>query len=152
MEDNLLHLFIRYLCAPGIVLLVQPGADAESGCGSRRANELQDGFVVYEGLGGPVLTDEAEHAVFDGVPLGGAGRVVADFDVQTEAVAESDLELVLPQACAVTVASSTVSQDKQAVGIRVALGAELRPPGADRIHGELRRVTGGADADQAVIT
>ena len=77
---------------------------------------------------------------------------MADFDVQAEVIAENYLELILPQAGSVTVAPPAISQDKQVVGICILLGSELCPPGADRIDGELGRVTGGADGHKAVIT
>jgi len=151
-EVDLLHLFVRYLYALGVVLLAQPSTDAQTGCGACVADEVQDSFVVDERLGCPVVADAAEHAMLDGIPLGGAGRVVTDFDVQTEAVAESNLKLIFPQAGPISITSAAVSQDEEAIRIRILLGAELCPPGANRIHSELRRVAGGSDADQTVVT
>ena len=115
-------------------------------------NEVQNGVVVDERLSSPIVADRGEQAMFNGVPLRGAGRKVADFHMQTESVTKRDLELMFPQASSVAVAASAVSQDKQMVGIRVLPGSDLCPPGANRVHGELRRVTGGTHADEPVVT
>ena len=115
-------------------------------------NEVQNGVVVDERLSSPVIGDRGEQAMFDGIPLRGAGRKVADFHMQTEAVTKRDLELMFPQASPVAVTATAVSQDKQMVGIRILFGSDLCPPCADRVYGELRRVTGGADADETVVT
>jgi hypothetical protein len=42
--------------------------------------------VADERLGAPVLADEREEPVFDFVPLAGAGRQVADHDIEAKFV------------------------------------------------------------------
>lgn len=46
----------------------------------------------------PILADLTEQAMFDGVPFGSAGGVMADGDRETKAVADPRLELLLPKA------------------------------------------------------
>ena len=73
-EVDLLHLVVRYFDAFAILFLVEPCTDAQAGCGTRGSNEVQNGVVVEERLSGPVVADEGEHAVLDGIPLRGTGR------------------------------------------------------------------------------
>lgn len=80
-------------------------------------NEFQHGFVVVQGLSCPVVADEGKHSVFNGIPFGGAGRIMADLDMTPESVAKGDLELMFPQAGSVAVASTAISKDEQSIGV-----------------------------------
>jgi len=53
----------------------------------------------------PVQADVAEQTMLNGVPLGSPGGIVADHDLDTEAVGELFLELLLPQAEAAPLAA-----------------------------------------------
>jgi hypothetical protein len=121
-----LHLLIGYFDALGVVLPVEAGADAKACVGPCVANEVQNRIVVDERLSRPVFADRAKEAMFDGIPLRGAGRKVADLHMQTEVVTKRNLELMFPQSSSVAVAASAVSQDKQVVGMRILLGSDLK--------------------------
>ena len=60
------------------------GSDGETGSGRCSANEIESFVDIGEGLARPVSADLAEQAMFDGIPLGSAGRVVADGDFEAE--------------------------------------------------------------------
>src|SRR5262252_11221484 len=66
------------------------------GFGGRSRDQLDNHPIADKGLGTPVLADEGEQAVFDLVPLAGAGRQVADHDVEAEFVGQL-LQLAFPQ-------------------------------------------------------
>ena len=150
-EVDLLHLLIRYLGTLGVVLGVQTGTYAQAAAGVCGANVVQNGFVVSQGLGRPVLADEREHPVFDGVPLRGTRRVVGDAHAHAEAVAEGVLQLVLPETRAVSIASAAVGKDEQTMGARILSCAELGPPRTDGIDCELRGVAGRADRNKSLV-
>jgi hypothetical protein len=53
-----------------------------AGLGLVGGDELDDGAYIGEGSASPVQRDQAEEAMLDLVPFGGAERVVADGDGQ----------------------------------------------------------------------
>ena len=57
-----------------------------AGFGGGGRDQLDNHAITDEGLGAPILADEGEQPVLDFVPLAGAGRQVADRDVETELV------------------------------------------------------------------
>ena len=61
------------------------------------------------------------------------------------------LQFAFPQPHARAVAAATVSGDRQASGVRVALGTDAVPPGADRLHREGGGVMVDTDADPTGI-
>src|ERR1700730_12452503 len=80
------HVCIRYDNAAGILAGVEFAAHGEAGFGCGGRDQFDDDPVADERLGAPVLADEGEEPVFDFVPLAGAGRQVADHDVEAELV------------------------------------------------------------------
>ena len=61
--------------------VVAGGADGEAGLGGGPCEIAEHGLPGDKGMTGPGLADRAEQAVLDRVPLGAAGRVVADGDL-----------------------------------------------------------------------
>ena len=57
---------------------VEFAAYCEAGFGGGGRDQLDDHAMADEWLGAPVLADEGKEAVFDSVPLAGAGRQVVD--------------------------------------------------------------------------
>ena len=80
------HLGIRDDNAAGVLASVEFAAHGEAGFGGGRRDQFDDDPVADERLGAPVLADEREEPVFDFVPLAGAGRQVADHDIEAELV------------------------------------------------------------------
>ena len=62
------------------------GCDDEAGFCRGGADEIESFVDAGERLASPVSTDLAKQAVFDGIPLGSAGRVVADGDLEPSGV------------------------------------------------------------------
>ena len=88
--------------------------------------------------------------MLDFVPLGGAGREVADGDLQAGPGGQRG-QLGLPQPGAVPVGAAAVGADQQPGGVRVGGLAGLLPPGADRLHRERGGVVVGADVTHPVF-
>ena len=61
------------------------------------------------------------------------------------------LQLDLPQSRAVAVGAAAVGGDRQPGSVRVALGSEVLPPGADRVDRELGGVVVDADVDIPLV-
>jgi hypothetical protein len=106
------------------MVLVEKSTDFQTGGGFSGANELQHSFIVQYGLTGPVIADEGKHSVFNGISFGGAGRIMTDLDFKAEATAKGELQLMLPQACSVAIASAAICKDKQAIGIEEVVGGK----------------------------
>ena len=88
--------------------------------------------------------------MLDLVPLGGAGREVADGDLQSGLPREIG-DPGLPRPGAVAVGAAGVSGDQQPPGAGVAGPAGRVPPAADRLHRERGGVVVGAHAHPAGV-
>jgi hypothetical protein len=73
------------------------------------------------------MGDEREETMLDLVPFAGAGRQIANGDVNVEFGGES-LEFELPQAHAQAVDAAAVSGDHQSPGVEIALAPHGQPP------------------------
>ena len=82
--------------------------------------------------------------MFDFVPLAGAGRQVADHDVEAEFVSQL-LQLAFPQPYPQAVAAAAIGGDQQSGRLGIARPADGAPPLADAIDGEPGRVMVNAD-------
>jgi hypothetical protein len=95
--------------------LIQAGR----GCGG--ADKLQGLLITIQRLGCPVPADLAEQTVLDGIPFGGAGRVVRNGDAESQAVAQLPLDLLLPGATLRPIAAARIGQDQDVAGLWIAL-------------------------------
>lgn len=148
---DLSHLPVGNRDALGIFFCIQARTNTQTCAGARIAYEVEDRFVVLQRLGRPVFADKGEHTVFNEVPFRCAWRIMADRHLHAEAVAEGVLQLIFPQARATPIAAAAIGKDKDTIGVRIDPHAKLGPPSMNGIHGELRRVTGRAHADEAMI-
>jgi len=92
---------------PGRVLFsVLIGSHNQAGLGAGGANEFEHLFIAVQGLGSPVLGDFGEQAMLDGIPFGGAGRVMSDRDGEPEGIAQLGLDFDLPGPGSATIAAA----------------------------------------------
>jgi hypothetical protein len=68
---------------------VQAGSAMKALFRSRGANKLQDRFVAEQRAPSPVATDQAEHAVIDGVPFAGSGGKVGHDHYQAKFIGQA---------------------------------------------------------------
>ena len=106
--------------------------------------------MSVRGRPSPVHRDEAEQAVLDLVPLGGAGRVVADGDLEAGLGRELG-EVPFPGSEPVAVGAAGIGGDHQPGRVREPGLAERVPPAADRLDRELGGVGGVAHVDPAFV-
>ena len=71
------HFFVGDFFAFLVGCRVNFGSYSEPFCRGGVADEFNNNGEAFEGLAAPVLSDVAEHTVFDLVPLAGAGRQMA---------------------------------------------------------------------------
>ena len=83
------HLGVEHLDPRFVEFVDEIALHDETGFGFGGADEFEDFFDAGERFSRPVVTNLAEKAMFDGIPLGGAGWVVADSDSDTERVSKS---------------------------------------------------------------
>src|SRR5260370_21320347 len=138
------HVCVRYDNAAWVLAGVEFTAHREAGFGGSGRDQLDDHAIADEWLGAPVLADEGEEAVLDFVPLAGAGRQVADHDVEAELVGQL-LQFAFPQPHPRTVAAAAVGGDQPAGCPWVARMTDGLPPLADSVHLKSRRVLIHAD-------
>jgi hypothetical protein len=94
---------------------VEKSGDSQTCIGLGGSDELEDFIVAVERLTGPVLGDFGKETVFDGIPLGSAGWIVSDCDVEAEAIADLELKFCFPGESAIGVASPGVGEDEKFV-------------------------------------
>src|SRR3974390_921616 len=128
---------------------VQTRIDLQAGAGRGLADQVDDHREALQRPSAPVHADVAEQAVLDFVPLRGSRREVTDADRDPELIGEL-LQLDLPQTRAAGVATAAVGGDRQPRRVRVALFAEVLPPGADRCDRERARVVADTHAHVAL--
>src|SRR6266404_9059152 len=145
------HVGIRYDNAAGVLAGVEFAAHSEAGFGGRRQDQLDYDAIADERPGAPVLADKGEEAVLDFVPLAGAGRQVANHDIEAELVGQL-LQFTFPQPHPRAVAAAAPSLrwgrrggDEQPGGVGIACPTDGLPPLADAIHGKSGRVMVNAD-------
>jgi len=90
------HLGVGDDDAAGVLASIEFAAHCEAGFGGGGGDHLDDHPIADKGLGAPILADEGEEAVLNFVPLAGAGRQVADHDVDAEFVGQF-LKFAYPQ-------------------------------------------------------
>ena len=95
----------------GIPLGVAFGSDAKTGLGGGGGDQFDDGAVGHQWSAAPVHGDEAEHAMLDPVPFGGARRVVADRDRYLDLIRHL-LQVELPCAKSISVAPPGIGADE----------------------------------------
>ncbi len=145
------HLLIRYGQSMLIAFPTHGRLYIPPGVRTRATDAGQHRLQIPQRLGSPVDADRAEQAMFDRIPLGRPGWVVADRHCQSPAVGQLQLHLMLPQPAATTVAPSGIRHQQQLVCFRVRPPAGRSPPPGNRIRGERCRVGRQPEVDPAAI-
>src|SRR5712691_2759709 len=136
--------------ALGVFVLIQFGADGESGgsCGGR--DQLNNRLKAAQGLSAPIEGDEGKEAMFDLVPLAGPGRQMANSDGNTHRIREI-LQFYFPQTNPVAITAPTIGGNQKARGLGIALVSQGPPPASDRVDRETGSVVIGTHANPALV-
>src|SRR5207248_6221544 len=121
----------RWFDACRVATAIELSGDRQPGLSSGGANEVQNLLVAVEWFAGPVLGDFRKEAVFDGVPFGGARRVVGDRQSQAERIGQLRLEFGFPGAAAGAVTATGVTQNEKLPGAWIANRSLSAPPVRD---------------------
>ena len=90
--------------------------------------------------------------MFNRIPFGGAGGIMADRDFQFVLLTEIVPEMIQPCCIGRTVAATIVGKKENAPSTGITLRAILFPPSAERVHGEGGCVMAEAEIDSAFVT
>lgn len=115
-----------------------------------RVDQVHDRLMRDQRLATPILGDEREEAMFDLVPLAGAGRQVTGGDRRPDVIGER-LHIELPEAQPIAVASAAIGRDEERSRGRIPPPPHLPPPGAQALHRELGRVMAHADTHPRLV-
>ena len=83
-----------FLCL--VLVLIQYRFDLQPRLGRGVSDKFEHHLVGNERASSPVNIDEGKHLMLNGVPLAGAGRIVADMDGQLCCVSKL-LQAILPE-------------------------------------------------------
>lgn len=111
---------------------------------------LEHRFQTLQRLPGPIVADQVEHPMFDGVPLGSTSRIVCDHNRQPKLVSKA-LQARLPHQAPIAIRPATVGFDQQMSAVRINLAADSHPPAANRGDGKLWRVVRETNDDLSFI-
>ena len=134
----------------GIAVFIQFAADRQAGFGRCGGNEFNDREAADEWLAAPGLSDVAEHAMLDLVPLRCSRWVVAYLQYQPGLVGQF-LQFELPQPHSRSVRTTAVSGDQQSVRLLVARTANDLIPTPYRVYRESRGIMVDPDAHPAGV-
>ena len=133
------------------MVAVQVSGDGKSCFRGSGPDEVQDFLITKEWLTGPVFGDFREESMLNGVPLGSAGRIVSDGDVEIEGIGELRLDFGFPTAATTAVAAAGVGENEKLTGLGVLEGAFTLPPVSDRVSGKSGSVVRNANNNRAAV-
>ena len=87
----------------------------------------------------------------NGIPFGGASRVMRNGERQAEGVRQLRLKFSFPRAASIAVASASVAEDEDLAGCGVAERSFLLPPMGNGMSGKGRCVVRDADNNGASV-
>src|SRR4029453_16276474 len=100
------HLSVRNLLAGRIVARIEDRLHDQASGGLRATNECDHCVPSPQRHAGPIAADLAEQPMLDGVPLRATRRVVTHGHGQTEAIADLDLQSLLPRSGLAAIAAT----------------------------------------------
>ncbi len=151
LQSKRLKLIECWFSAGGIVAAVEVSGDRQAGLSSGGANEVQNLLIAVEWFAGPVLGDLGKEPVFNGVPFGGASRVVGNGERQTERVGQLSLEFGFPGTASSAIAAPGVAENEELAGTWIADRSLLTPPMRDGMGGKSGCVMRDANRDRPSI-
>ena len=145
------HLLIRDFFTRDIFLSDVVSGNDQAGLRFRFSNVVSSQRKGSQRTTRPGLADFAEQAVFDGIPFGGARRIVADSHNQIKAIGDLILQMIFPGSGYRAVTAAAIGLDQQASGVGETQQSFGGTPGSNRIDGKGRDICGTSQVDCALI-
>ncbi len=145
------ELVLRHLHALRILFPGKESADLQPGLRDRPTDAREHALEAAQRLARPVVADVREQAVFDGIPLRRAGRVVANGDWDSEDVCEFLLEAKLVDAGSRSIAPARIRKHEEALRLRIPPCPVLSPPPDKAVDGEVRGVGRDSDVEETSV-
>src|SRR6266498_73274 len=142
---------VRHLLALGVFTFIEKRCYLETGFGGSALNVRNHGVQGSERMASPFQADETEQSMLDRIPLRGAGRIVADRNVDAVGVGNRMEQAEFPKARPVAIAASTVTQQQDSLHAGVGGPANFPYPHIQTIYSKFGGVRGKADDDCAAI-
>lgn len=95
---NLVEQVIGHFLALGVLAFIEKRCHCQTGFRCRTFNVLHHGVQRSERVAGPLQGDKTEQPMLDRIPLGGAGRVVADRNGDAVVSGDCMVQAVFPKA------------------------------------------------------
>lgn len=137
--------------AAGVVAAIEVRGDGKAGFCFGGSSIVENLLIGVQRFTSPVPRELRKETMFDGVPLGSAGRIVGDGDGQGERVGQLGLQLSFPGVTTIAVAAASVGQDEDLARGGMALGTFLPPPMGDGMGGESGSVVRNTNDEGAAI-
>jgi len=137
--------------AGGVVTTVQVGGDSQTGFRGSGADEVEDLLIAIEGLAGPVFGNFREESVLNRIPLGSAGGIVSNGDLEVKGIGELRLDFGFPGAATTAVAAAGVGENEQLTGLGVVKGSFTLPPVGDSVSGKSGSVVRNAHDNRTAV-
>ena len=142
---------IGHFLAFGVLAFIEKRCHCQTGFRCRPFNVLHHDVHRSKRVACPLQRDKTEQPMLDRVPLGGAGRVVADRNGDAVVSGDGMVQAVFPKARPVAIAASAVTQQQDFLHAGIGGPAEFRNPGVQAVHCKLWGVGGEANDDRAAI-
>jgi hypothetical protein len=150
-DIELLHLSIRNLLPFLIGAIQQSGSYPQLRLGERATKRGEHGVQTAEWLACPVETDLAEQPVFDRIPFGTPGGIVAHRHAESIAIAQLLLQLLLKAARPTAETLARICQDQHLVRLWKPPSSLFFPPARNGRHCKLWCIGRGANRDRPSI-
>lgn len=133
-----------------VLLEVDSDRYGQSGFGTGAFKKFFDLLVVYERMPAGRSMHLGEKAVFNGVPFGAVGRIVAYDNALLEFLCQVE-QLLFECEMAITVGPPAVAKQEDMIGLWVLMDALFVPPPAQVVDDKGRAFVGVADRDEPTV-
>ena len=115
-EGELIHVFLGYPFAFFVALVQQASVDMKARRIPGGSDVIEDGFIRFQGDASPIRTDVGKQLMFDRIPLGRTGRIMANRHGELVGITKLMLQVIFPCPRSCVIASAAVGEDQELIG------------------------------------
>ena len=145
------HLFVRDFFTRDIFLSDMVSGNHQAGLRFRFSNVMSSKCKGSQRTTSPGLADFTEQPMFDGIPFGGARRIVTHCHHQIKAICDLILQMIFPGSGYRTVTAAAIGLDQQASRVWKTQQSFGGTPGGNIIDCKSRDICGTSEVDRAMI-